>query len=527
MSESYDVVIIGAGHNGLVTAAYLARAGRRVLVLERRDVVGGVVVTEEFAPGFKASVGPDLCGLLLPEVRRDLDLDRHGLDVLPLDPVVYAPSPDGRDLTMWRDQEKTTAAIRRLSPHDAERYPAFAALVGDLAGFLRPLARQPPIQPDASGAPAMLDALKVGWSLRRLGRARMHEVLRVLPMSVQDFLDEWLELDLLKGVLAVQGLTGVALGPRSAGTSAIFLYHQLGAAAWPRVAWGLPRGGLGSISAALAGSAEAHGARIRLGAPVREVMVTDRRAAGVVLETGEEIAAPVVVSSLDPGTTFVHLLEPGVLEPEFLREVRCIRYRGVSARLLLALDRLPELRGVQGAAPQAQHHGVIHIGPNLDYLERAYDATKYGRFSEQPILEAMIPSLADPALAPEGKHVMTVTAQYAPFTLRDSSWAHHGGRLADVILATLEEHMPGLRDAVLHQRIITPWDLQEGYGQREGSLHQGEMALDQLYFMRPVAGWSSYRTPLDGLYLCGASTHPGGGVSGACGYNASQAILRG
>lgn len=525
MADSFDAVILGADPNGLVAAAYLARAGHRVLVVDAGDVPGGVVATLEFAPGFRASVGPDLGGGVPPQVAADLDLGRHGLEWLPLDPLVFVRAPDGRHLTLSPEPDATLAAIGALSSRDAAAYPAFADLVGRIAGFLRSLVGRKAPDPSAESARDLIELARIGLRFRRLGRADVHETLRVLPTSIADFLNERFELDLLKAALAVQGLHGVALGPRSAGTTAIFLLHQLGASGWPRVAWRLPRGGMGAVSRALAGAATANGAHFRTRAKMAGILVRDNRAVGVLLESGEEIAARAVVSSLDPGTTFLRLLEPGAVEPEFQRDVQRIRYRGVTARLLLALDRLPPLAGLSGDGPQPQHRGVIQIGHDLDYLERAYDATKYGRCSERPWLDVVVPTLSDPDLAPPGKHVMSVTAQYAPFALRDGTWADHADRFADGILATLEDSLPGVTGSVVRRCVITPLDFQETYGLPEGSLHQGELALDQLLFMRPVAGWSGYRTPVEGLYLCGACTHPGGTVLGASGHNASRVVL--
>jgi len=526
MVESFDAVILGSDPNGLVAAAYLARAGRRVLVVEANETPGGAVATLEFATGYRGSVGPDLCGLLPTHVVTDLELDRHGLDLLPLDPLVFVRAPDGRHLTLRPDHGATLAAIGQLSPHDAAAYPAFTDLVGRIASFLRPLAHRAPPDPTADTAGDLVDLLRLGLRFRRLGRSDVHEVLRLLPTSIADVLDERFELDVLKSVLAVQGLQGVALGPRSAGTTAVFLSHQLGAPAWPREAWRVPRGGLGAISNALARAAEALGVQIRTGTKTARILVRDDRATGIALASGDEIAARVVVSSLDPSTTFEQLLEPGTVEPEFQHEVQRIRYRGVTAKLLLALDRLPPLEGLPGPDPQPQHAGVIQIGQDLDYLERAYDATKYGRWSEHPWLDVVVPTVLDPSLAPAGTHVMSVTAQYAPFALRQGSWVEQADRFADRILATLEDSLPGITAAVTHRRLITPLDFHHTYGLPEGSVHQGELALDQLLFMRPIPGWSGYRTPVERLYLCGACTHPGGGLSGASGHNASRVVLR-
>lgn len=519
MPDRPDVVIVGAGHNGLVAAGYLARAGKRVLVLERRAAAGGIATTEEFAPGFRASAGPDLCGLLSPRLISDLRLTDHGLELLPLDPATTVLHPDGSHLSLWRDEPATLDAIGRRSRRDAERYPEFATLIQRIAGFLRRLAWQPPLQFETRSG-HLRDQLAAGLTFRRLGGAVMHETLRTLPMPIADLLDDWFEDDLLKAVLAVQGVQGVSLGPRSAGSTALFLYHQLGDAAWPRVAWRLPRGGAGGFAAALARAAEANGADIRLGMAVERILVDGERVKGVRLESGEAIEAPTVLSSASPQTTFLELVEPGALDAEFLREILLIRARGVTAKLLLALDRVPEIPGLT----DPQLHGVIQVGPDVDYIERAYDAVKYGQVSAAPVLEVLIPSLTDTGLAPDGRHVMSITAQYAPFHLRDSDWRDATAALESSIFAALTPYFPELESTIVARRLITPLDYAETYGLPEGSWHHVEPSLDQLYAMRPVAGWSRYRAPIAGLFLCGAGTHPGGGLSGASGHNAAQLL---
>lgn len=525
MAESYDVVVIGAGHNGLAAGAYLSKAGKKVLILERRKIAGGLAVTEEFAPGFKASVGPDLCGLLLPRVIQDLELERHGLKILPLDPALFLPLPDGNSFTIWQDKEKTLQEIAKHSKADAQAYSQFAELVDRLAGFARPLLSKPAAKPEAESRSDQMDLLKLAWGVRRLGAKTMHQAFRILPMSVADFLNEWFEAEPLKASLASQGLTNVSMGPRSMGTATIFLYHQLGKPGWPLTSWGLPRGGMGSVGQAIAKSAESYGARIRTGAGVTQIAAEDGRATGVVLEDGEEISARCVVSNADPRTTFLNLVDPALLETEFRMKAERIRYRGVIAKLNLALGELPDFTCRPGKDPAAHHRGIIQIGPDLDYLEQAYDDAKYRRPSARPFLQAVIPSLSDPSLAPEGKHVMSVTMQYAPYRVDGESWADRRESLADAIIETLSEYAPNLSRAVIHRQILTPLDYETTYGLPEGSFHHGEMSIDQLYFMRPVAGWSRYRTPIANLYLCGSGTHPGGGVTGACGFNASQQVL--
>jgi phytoene dehydrogenase-like protein len=384
MAESYDVVIVGAGHNGLVAAAYLAKAGKKTLVVERRDGAGGIVATEEFAPGFKSSIGPDLIGLLRPRVIQDLELERHGLEIINLDPSVFLPLPDGGHFTLWRDREKTLQEIERHSKADAQVYPKFVDLVQSVTGFMKKAFSKPTPRPESRETRDLLNLLQLGWNLRRLGTKNMQQTLRILPTSIADVLNEWFESEPLKACLASQGIVGVSMGPRSFGTAVVFLYHQFEEKGWPWTSWGLPRGGMGSVSRAIVRSAESLGVKIRTKANVSRILVKDGRATGVVLEDGEEISAGRVVSNTDPGTTFLELIEPTYLEAEFLKKVERIRYRGVTAKLNLALEELPDFTCLPGKDPAAHHRGVIQIGPDLDYLERAYDHVKYRRPSERP-----------------------------------------------------------------------------------------------------------------------------------------------
>jgi phytoene dehydrogenase-like protein len=498
-----DAVVVGAGHNGLTAASYLARAGREVLVLERRDTIGGLATTYEFTPGFRASIGPDLCGLLLPEVVAELELPRYGLDLLPVDPEAFAPGPDGRGLSLFRDTARSAEEIRRLSPKDAESWPRFRGLVDRWGSFLRPVFSEPaPTPGKVDGVGELLRLARLGLGLRGLGARPMHELLRVLPMSLADFLGEWFESDLLKACLAVPALEGVCLGPRSAGTAALFLYKRQREAR-------MARGGAGAVTKALASALSARGGTIRTGIAVERLLVEEGRTVGVVLRGGEEVRARAVLSGLSPRATFRGLLDVAELEPAFLAESDAIRYRGVTAKLHLAVSSLPEWGGA----------AVVHVGSDLDTLERAYDATKYGRVSERPLLRVVIPSRIDPTLAPAGRHVVSVTMQYAPFGREDRDTIERR------ILETLEEVAPGLGRSILHRHLWTPDDYERELGLTEGSWHQGEMALDQMLFMRPIPGWARYRTPIRGLYLCGPATHPGGGITGACGRNAARQVL--
>ncbi len=514
-----DAIVIGSGANGLTAAGYLARGGMKVLVLEMRDRVGGLASTEEFAPGFRASVGPDNCGLLLPQVIADLELERHGLELLALDPTVFAPSREGSGLLLHRDAGKSASEIRKYSAKDAEAYPRFTELVEKISGFLKPLFSKPAPLPSIENGSDLLDLLRLGWGFKQLGARPMHELLRILPMGLEDFLDEWFEQPLVKAAVGAGSLEGVSFGAKASGTSALYLYQNLS----PRK---LARGGSGGVTQALAKSLQARGGSIRTGARVSRLLVENGRAVGVDLESGESIRSSVVVSGLAPRTTFREIGSPTDLPPTFVSEIDKIRYRGVTAKLNLAVSELPDFRCRPGKQAADHHRALIQIGESLDDYERAYDAAKYGKFSERPLLTIVIPSLVDRGLAPEGKHVVSVTAQFAPYRLREGSWSSSRDALTSAILERISEYAPNVKGSVLHHSLWTPEDYERELGLPEGNWHQGEMALDQMFFMRPVPGWSRYETPIEGLYLAGAATHPGGGITGACGSNAAHRVLK-
>jgi phytoene dehydrogenase-like protein len=506
-----DAIVVGAGVNGLTAAGYLAKAGKKVLVVEKREVAGGLASTYELAPGFRASMGPDDVGLLLPQVIAELELERHGLELFDLDPVAYNATREGEGLLLWRDPQRSAEEIRRHSTKDAEAYRRFAELVDRLTGFLRPLLAKPAPAPEIETSADLVDLLRLGWGFRQLGTATMHELLRVLPMALSDFLGEWFEGDLLKATLAAPALEGNMFGPRAQGTSATFLYRRLGQ---PKLA----RGGAGAVTDALRAAFEARGGTLRTGAGVAEIVVENGRVTGVVLESGEDIRASTVLSAVAPRNTFKELLDPAELPPSFVSEIDNIRYRGVTAKVDLALSELPDFRGRPGKVPATHHRGVIYVGDSLDGLERASDAPKYGEMSERPVLRITIPSLVDPSLAEGGKHVLSAIVQYVP---KGAASPEEVGRRALEILAEVAPNVP---DAVIAQHVRTADDYERELGLPEGSWYQGEMALDQMFFMRPVPGWSRYETPIEGLYLCGPCTHPGGGPTGACGRNAAQAL---
>lgn len=525
MKNRYDAIVIGAGHNGLVTAAYLAKAGLQVLVLERRDTVGGAAVTEEVYPGFRFDPCAHGVGWLHPKVVQDLKLARHGLEILKSNPTVFTPLPDGDHLLLWREAKKSAEAIRRFSKADADKWGRFCARLARLAGFLQAAYSITPPRISAMDSGEVLSLARLGGRLRWLGKRDMVELIRTLPMSAAEFLDDWFETDALKGTLGAAGITGIFQGPRAAGTAYVLLHHHIGSEKGALRSVGLVRGGVGNVAQALAAAAKQYNAEIRTGAEVEQIHVKDGRAIRVSLASGEEIVARWIISNADPRTTFLSLVDPRHLDPSFLRKVRNIKFKGGCAKVNLALGELPNFVGLPGDG--AHLRGVISISPSLNYLERAYDDAKYGEPSRRPYLEVRIPSLTDPTLAPSGQHVMSVFVQYAPYHLKEGAWDDaRRETLGDAVIETLAEYAPEIKGAILHRQVLTPLDLEETYGLPEGNIYHGELTLDQLFFMRPVPGWGQYRTPIQNLYLCGAGTHPGGGVTGAPGYNAAREVLK-
>jgi phytoene dehydrogenase-like protein len=529
MTKPYDVIIIGAGHNGLVTAGYLARAGLRVLVAESRRVVGGACVTEEIFAGFKFSTTSYLCSLLQDKVIRDLELERFGYHVYPKDPAFFSPFPDGRYLLMWSDTRKTCEEIAKFSPHDAEVYPRYEDHIDRLAHFIEPLLLQTPPNLVPRGLDDWRSLVRLGLGLNRMPKAERIGHLRILTQSVKDFLDPWFESEQLKTALATDGVIGTKGGPCTPGTAYVLMHHCMGGVGGKRGLWGFVRGGMGGITQAMAESARRRSAEIRTEARVEKVLMQDGRAAGIVLEGGAEIPARIVVSGVDPKRTFLKLVEARHLDGEFLGAVRAFKNEGVSMKINLALDGLPDFKCLPGSQLAPHHRTTIHICPTLEYIERAFDDSKYGRPSRQPMLEITIPSTYDSSLAPPGKHVANIFLQYAPYTLSPEvarNWHALKESYADGVMDLIEEYAPGFKNSVLHRHVLSPLDLEEQYGLTGGNIFQGEMGTDQLYFLRPIPGWAQYRTPIRGLYLCGSSTHPGGGVTGAPGHNAAREILK-
>ena len=605
MSSVRDLIIIGAGHNGLVTAFYLARAGFKPLVLERRSVVGGAAVTEEFHPGFRASVLDGVAGPLVPAVAKDMQLERHGVQYLEPKCRIFAPSQDARALLLHSSAAESAKRIAAFSQADAAKYVELAKIFADARKFISSLLTIPPPDIDHPASTDIWNLLGAGRAFRKLGKRNMQRLIRWGPMAVADFVSEFFETELLRAVIAARGIFAAAAGPWSAGTTALLLL-RVAAGGLPAAA-GLPdgnpiyaRGGIGALSEAMATAAKQAGAEIRTSAEVERILVKDGAVTGVVLKGGEEISAGAVISAADPKRTFLKLIEPVHLAPSFLGQMQHYRCQGTVARVLFALDALPNFAALKNERDaNAALTGRIHIGPEIDYLERAFDDSKYGDFSRAPFLEAAIPSLLDPSLAPNGKHVMSVHMQYAPYnvnnigaTPRNSSEACHseparfsrseaclpgqesafrsaasdsfsGGRsfssdisddpssgalapearssgraavpgnwpaqrdaLADVVVKTLAQYAPDLPSQILAHRVITPLDFEETYGLTGGHISHGELALDQLFTMRPLIGWARYRTPIRGLFLCGPGTHPGTGLTAASAFNASREIIK-
>ena len=519
----YDVIVIGGGHNGLIHGAYLARAGRKVLVLERRHVLGGAAVTEEIHPGFKYSVCSYVVSLLRPEIIRELDLPRHGLEILPLDGT-FTPMPNGDYLWRVNDHAKTRREIARHSKVDAEAYDEYARAMVEMGRFVKPILTMTPPDPASLEPRGLLDLLALGRRFQALPDQDKYNQIQLMTMSAIDFLDQWFETDVLKATMAASGIIGTFLGVRSPGTAYVLLHHYMGEIDGAFRSWGLSRGGTGAISNACADAAREAGAEIRTETAVSKIIIKEGSAVGVVLENGDYLTGTIVSSSVDPHLTFLKMVGPDHLPDEFVGDVRRYKFRGSSGKVNLALDGLPDFRCLPGAGPHLR--GAISISPGVEYMERAYDDAKYGNFSRHPYVDVVIPSLTDPSVAPPGKHVMSCFVQYAPYHLKDGSWDDRREAFGDAVLDTLAEYAPNIKSLVLHRQVLTPLDLEREFGLTEGNIFQGELTLEQLFFLRPAPGWAQYRTPIRNLYICGAATHPGGGIMGAPGRNAALRILK-
>jgi phytoene dehydrogenase-like protein len=521
-----EIVILGGGHNALVTAFYLAKKGLKPLVLERREVVGGAAVTEEFHPGFRCSTLAHAGGPPLSAILKDMQLARHGLEKLESPVRIFAPTWEGRALTLYTDTQRSVAEIQNFSAKDAASYSEFAA---SLARVSEIIAQLSPLTPPVIEKPSKEDIwklLKVGRRVRGLGKKEMMRLIRWGPMAVADFVAEFFETDLLRAVIAARGIFGAQMGPWSAGSTALLLWRA-GADPYPVGNSAVPRGGMGALTAAMAAAAKEAGAEIRTSAEVKQILVKNGRVTGVALANGEEIAAKAVVSGADPRRTFLSLLDPVHLPPSFVVKMQNYRCNGTAAKINVALDALPTFFALKNPSDaNSALAGRIHIGPGIDYLERAFDDSKYGEFSRAPYLDISIPSILDSSLAPAGKHVMSIFMQFAPYKLKQGDWTQQRDPLRDTVLKTLSAYAPDLPQKILAVQTITPKELDITYGLTGGHPFHGELALDQIFTMRPLLGWARYATPVAGLFLCGNGTHPGNGVTGASGHNAAREILR-
>jgi phytoene dehydrogenase-like protein len=526
-AQRYDAVVIGGGHNGLTCAAYLARGGLRTLVVERRHVLGGATVTEEVFPGFKFSVASYVVSLLRPEIIRELDLVRHGLAVLPVDGTL-TPTGTKTGEYLWRvdDHGVTVREIRRHSKRDAEAYEEYALLMAEMARFVRPLlAEAAPALGGLRDPRGLLSLASFARRFAALPEPQQTAFIQLLTMSSADFVSQWFESEPLRATLAASGIIGTFLSPRTPGSAYILLHHYMGEVDGEYRAWGLPVGGTGAISQAIAGAAVEAGAELRTNAPVARIKTSDGRATGVVLESGEEIDASVVVSNADVRTTLGKLLEPGVLSADDDAQVRGYRFRGSSGKVNMALSGLPTFTCLPAGSTD-QFRGMVSISPSLDYLERAYDDAVDGRFSREPYIDMGFPSAIDPSVAPPGQHVMACFVQYAPYELAEGTWDDQREAFGDAVIAAIARYAPDLPSLILHRQVLTPLDIERTFGLTEGNIFQGELLLEQLFSGRPMLG-AGYATPVRDLWICGSSTHPGGAISGAPGRNAAAEILRG
>lgn len=524
MSQKYDAIIIGGGHNGLICAAYLAKAGRKVLVLERRHVLGGAAVSEELYPGFTFSVASYVVSLFRPHIIRELELARHGYEVIPMD-CSFLPLPDGDSLARWGDSHRSRREVARFSKKDSEVYPEFSRVMTHMGKLAKAVIDHP--APDiTSYKPSELsNLLRLGKAFRDLGPDLLHLNTKLVTMSALDFLDQWFESDVLKAPMSVSGIIGTFQGIKSPGTAYVLLHHYMGQLDGAFRSWGFSKGGTGGVSMACARAAMSYGAEVRTEAPVKHVLLKGGIATGVVLESGDELLANTVISNLDPNRTYLKMVGEANLDPDVAKEIKRFKLRGSSGKVNLALDSVPEFSCRPGVGDHIR--GDIAIAPSTDYLERAYDQAKYGEFSTRPYINAVIPTLTDPSLAPPGKHILSCFVQYAPYHIKEGAenWPKYREAFGDTVVDTLAEYIPGLRDKILFRQVLTPWDLEQTMGLTEGNIFQGELSLEQLLFQRPLADFSKYKTSVPKLWMCGSGTHPGGGIMGASGELCAKTML--
>jgi len=524
MTERFDAIIIGAGHNGLVTACYLGRARKRVLVLERRPLVGGACVTEEVWPGFKVSTAAYVNSLFRKEIIRDLQLAQHGFEVLERNPSSFSPFPDERSLLLGPDATLNQREISKFSSKDAVNYPRYEQMLERVADVIEPTLIQGPPNLLNPGFRDLWKMWQLSRRLKKLG-ASVGEAVEILTGPARPILDRWFESEQLKATLATDAVIGAMAAPSMPGTAYVLFHHVMGETNGKRGVWGYVRGGMGGLTQALAKAAKSVGVEIRCEAAVKRIVVEKGRAVGVERDDGKVVTAPIVASNADANVTFLRLLEPGSLPAEFVEAIRRIDYASASLKINVALSELPDFSACRGTQPGPQHRGTIHLCPDLDYLERAFDDAKYGKPSERPILECTIPSVVDPSVAPPGQHLMSMFVQYAPYRLRGATWDELREPFADRCFDLLNEYAPNFKRSVIARQVLTPLDLERTFSLTGGNIFQGAMSLNQLFFSRPLLGWADYRTPLPGLYLCGSAAHPGGGVIGAAGWNAARVIL--
>lgn len=524
-NQKYDAIIVGGGHNGLTCAAYLAKAGRKVLVLEKRHVLGGAAVSEEIFPGFTYSVCSYVVSLFRPHIIRELGLAKHGLEIIPLE-CSFSPHEDGPGLCRWSDQERSRREVAHFSKEDSEAYPEFALEMKKMSFFAKNIIDQSAPDPTSFNPKELIRLMKLGNKFKDFGSEFVYLHNKLLTMSAVDFLDMYFESEALKAPMSVSGIIGTFLGVRSPGTAYVLLHHYMGEIDGVFRSWGFSKGGTGQLSMSIAKAAESFGAEIRTKTAVSMIKCVHQKATGVVLENGDEIDAKLVISACDPKRTFLGFIGEKNLDSDFVDQIESFKLRGSSGKVNLALDRLPTFKG--GRKGSEHLRGDIAIAPSLDYLEKAYDEAKYGAFSKRPYLNIVLPSIVDPTVAPPGKHVLSAFVQYAPYKIKEGpdNWPEQREAFGKTVIDTIEEFAPDIRDCILHQQTLTPWDLEKEFGLTEGNIFHGELSLEQLLFLRPAAGWAKYKTPVANLWMCASGTHPGGGVMGSPGELAAKTILQ-
>jgi phytoene dehydrogenase-like protein len=522
-TKNYDAIIVGGGHNGLTHGAYLAKAGLKVLIIERRHLVGGAAITEELYPGFSFTTFSYALSLLRPDIIHELDLVKHGFMPI-LMPSSFAPMENGDYLLLGQDRDENIKEILRHSPHDADAMDRYEYDMERVCQLVKPLFDKAPPNIFGKSPEDLADLAWLAGHLRGAEPKVIHDLVRLLTGSVADFLDDYFEADILKGYIASSGIIGTKVGPMSQGSGLVLLFHSMGEHDGHFGSWAFHKGGNGGFTQVLARAAQAYGAEIILNSPVDSVITKEGRAVGVALEDGTEFTADVVVSALDPRRTFTQLVEPRELPSDLVESINRYKFQGTSAKVNFALDGLPKYPALGDRSDQ--YRGFINIGPSMEYLERAFDDAKYGWYSQRPYIDGAIQSIVDPDMAPPGKHVMSTFIQYVPYHLKGSDWETERENLGDTVQRTLESFFPGFSDLVLHREVRTPLDIEQMAGLTEGNIFHGEFLAPQMYFFRPAPGWSQYRTPIEGYYQCGSGTHPGGCVMGAPGKLASQAVLK-